>query len=293
MKPPVPSDLEKTYPQRGPLQLFRFAAPTTFQCFRCGAAKKSKLVAAHRGDWSKELCNACYGRLLSLYEIKAGTASDNDRAESLAQLLITLISREAQRQAERVFLVATERATHLQPESLKFISTSDAVARTLSADANLEWSPAVIGLCKAMELETCARLLHPVVDACRALDLSADVNDKDLGRVAAYCAGKQVKAPELGSIAHFLQTVGNSEARRQSSGLIRSFLRVATGWPGAQWILNPNGLHAGLAALTSRFRNRAAHTEEMSRGDYDACRHFVVGENGLIWRLLLSTVTNL
>ena len=289
MKPPVPSDLQKTYPQRGPLQLFRFSTPTTFQCFRCGATKKSKLIANHTGDWSKELCNACYGRLLSLHEIKAGTAPDDERAEALAVLLTTLIGRDAQRQAERAFLVAAERAAHLQPVSIKFIGTSDAVASTLAADANLEWSPAVIGLCKAMELETCARLLFPVVDACKALDMSADVKDKDLGRVAAYCAGKPVKAPELGSIAHFLQTVSNSEARRQSSNLIRLFLQLATGWPGAQWILNPTGLHAELAALTSRFRNRAAHTEEVSRSDYEACRELVIGESGVIWKLLLST----
>jgi len=34
-------------------------------------AAPSKLITVYRGDWSKRLCNSCYGRLLSIYEIKA------------------------------------------------------------------------------------------------------------------------------------------------------------------------------------------------------------------------------
>ena len=33
----VPSNVTKTYPQRGPLSQFRFADSTAFWCFRCGA----------------------------------------------------------------------------------------------------------------------------------------------------------------------------------------------------------------------------------------------------------------
>ena len=73
---PVPSTLTKTYPKRGPLQQFRFAEGTAFKCFRCGDTKKSKLITVYSGDWSRKLCNGCYGRLLSLYEIKAGTGTD-------------------------------------------------------------------------------------------------------------------------------------------------------------------------------------------------------------------------
>ena len=78
---PVPSTTIKTYPRRGPLQQFRFADRTAFRCFRCGVTKKSKLITVYAGDWSKRLCNGCYGRLLSLHEIKAGTSSDDQRAE--------------------------------------------------------------------------------------------------------------------------------------------------------------------------------------------------------------------
>src|SRR3954454_24092716 len=73
---PAPSTIVKTYPPRGPMQQFRFAESTAFDCFRCGQAKKSKLITVYRQDWSRRLCNGCYGRLLSIYEIKAGTAPD-------------------------------------------------------------------------------------------------------------------------------------------------------------------------------------------------------------------------
>ncbi len=81
--PRMPAEIVKTYPVRGPMQQHRLAASTAFHCFRCGASKKSKLVTVFGGEWSKILCNGCYGRLLSIYEIKAGTKEDDQRAEEL------------------------------------------------------------------------------------------------------------------------------------------------------------------------------------------------------------------
>lgn len=100
---PVPSNVTKTYPRRGSLQQFRFAEGTAFRCFRCGGTKKSKLITVYSGDWSRKLCNGCYSRLLSLYEIKAGTAADDQRAEQLANALLSLVTLDQQRQKLRVF----------------------------------------------------------------------------------------------------------------------------------------------------------------------------------------------
>ena len=49
----------------GDLQLFRLEKLHEFQCVRCQAVKKSKPVAVQGGDWSKLLCNGCYGLLQS------------------------------------------------------------------------------------------------------------------------------------------------------------------------------------------------------------------------------------
>lgn len=286
---PVPSTVTKTYAQRGPLQQFRFAESTAFTCLRCGDAKKSKLITVYAGDWSKRLCNGCYGRLLSLFEIKAGTGSDDQRAEALATALLSSIAIDEQRRAERLLRASEKRAEHLSPEAMRFIATAEHVARQLQTEPNLEWSPPVIGLCKAVEAEVVGRLLRPLAACSSADNLTTDKNDKDIGRVAAFCADATRKPPELGGFAHFLQTVIHSQHRRETSVLIGSFLRLVAGWTGSQWLLDPSGLHRALALLTSNFRNRAAHIDELGREDYVACRELVIGTEGIVWKLVIAT----
>ena len=166
---PVPSDVTKRYPQRGPLQQFRFAESTSFRCYRCGTAKKSRLITVYMRDWSRRLCNGCYGNLLSLYEIKAGTKLDDARAEELAAALLAVVALEDRRLAERVYRSAEKRAECLAPETVRFIVTAEHVAGQLQSEPQLEWSPAVIGLCKAVESEVVSRILIPLAhttDGC-------------------------------------------------------------------------------------------------------------------------------
>jgi hypothetical protein len=134
---PVPSTVTKTYPRRGPLQQFRFAGATAFRCFRCGASKKSKLITVYQGNWSRRLCNGCYGRLLSLYEIKAGTAADDERAEQIAAVLLSLVAIDDQRHAERLLLASETRASRLSPETLRFLATAEHVAASSARNRNL------------------------------------------------------------------------------------------------------------------------------------------------------------
>jgi len=286
---PVPSTVTKTYPQRGPLQQFRFAEATAFVCFRCGDTKKSKLITVYGSDWSKRLCNGCYGRLLSLYEIKAGTAPDDQRAEQLAALLLSTVALEEQRQAERIFRTSERRAKHLSAEAVRFIASAEYVAGTLQTEPQLEWSGAVIGLCKAVEAEVVGRVLGPLAAQVSFEDLSADKNDKDLGRVAAFCIDPDRRPPELGAIVHFLQTVIHSKQRIETSRLLNSFLKLIANWPGSHWLLDPSGLHGALASLAVSFRNRAAHIDELSDQDYVRCRELVIGPDRLLWKLVLAT----
>ena len=80
------------------------------------------------GDWSRRLCNGCYGRLLSFYEIKAGAKADDERAKELADALLLAVSLEDRRQAERVYRIAEKRAERLSPEAVTFIATAEHVA---------------------------------------------------------------------------------------------------------------------------------------------------------------------
>lgn len=285
----VPSNVTKTYPQRGPLSQFRFADSTAFWCFRCGATKKSKLITIYNGDWSKRLCNGCYGRLLSLYEIKAGTKMDDERVEELATALLSAITQDDLRQVELVYQSTEKRAKLLSRETARFIATAEHVAGQLQSAPQLEWSPAVIGLCKSVELEIVTRILIPLADTSSGADLSADKTDKDIGHIAKFCSGNTQKPPSLGVFVHFLQTVIHSKHRRNTSVVIRNFLRLARVWSDPEWILDPNSFHRALITLINQFRNRAAHIDELGRDDYLFCRDLVIGNQGIIWRLLLST----
>ena len=288
---PVPSKATKRYPRRGPLQQIRFVEATAFRCFRCGSTKKSKLISVYMGDWSRRLCNGCYGLLLSFYEIKAGAKADDERAKELADALLLAVSLEDRRQAERVYRIAEKRAERLSPEAVTFIATAEHVARHLKSEPQLEWSPAVIGLCKAVESGVVNRILVPLANKAAAVgtDLSADRNDKDIGRVAAFCMDSTRKPPELGVFTHFLQTVIHSQRRRETSAIIRAFLRLAGDWTGSNWILDPTGLHRSVVTLTTTFRNRAAHIDELGSEDYFGCRELVIGTQGVLWGLLVST----
>jgi hypothetical protein len=285
----VPSTICKTYQARGPLQQFRFSEATAFNCFRCGDSKKSKLITVYNGDWSKRLCNGCYGLLLSIYEIKAGTTAEDERVDDLAAKLFSMVAENGQRQAERLFRISEKRAERLSSEAVRFVATAEHIADGLGAFPQLEWSPAVIGLCKAVEMEIVCRVVRPLAAIASLGDLSADKRDKDLGRVAAFCADATRKPPELGTFAHFLGAVIRKRHQNSTSSLISSFLKLSTNWKDSHWMLDAAGCCDALSTLTKNFRNRAAHTDELSKHDYAGCQQLVIGAEGILWKLLLAT----
>ena len=239
-------------------------------------------------DWSRRLCNACYGTLLSVYKVKAGTGPDDSRADKLAKRVLELVSEHDHRRAERLVLASENRAVHLSSRSLRFLGTAEHLASKFDIDPYLEWSGAVICLCKAVEWEVVNHLIEPLLLKSRGANLTVDRSDKDIGRIAAYCMDKSRPRPELGTLAHFLQTVIHSRRRRKTSTLIGIFLSMSSDWTGSDWILDPHGLYASITQLTRRFRNRAAHIDELSGVDYDLCRDLVMGPDGLLWNLQIA-----
>jgi hypothetical protein len=188
-----------------------------------------------------------------------------------------------------LFCASEDRAGRLSPESLRFIATAEYVAERLEADPQLEWSPAVIGLCKAIEAEVNNRILRPLAALASRENLSVDKQDKDIGKIASFCADPKRKPPELRTFAHFLQTAIHAAQQRENSALIRVFFGLASNWPGSHWLLQSGGFHAALKMLTGKFRNRAAHTDELGKDDYAACRDHVIGPNGALWQLVVAT----
>src|SRR5262249_49142970 len=113
---PVPSSLAKVYPARGPIQQFQFADTSSFVCFRCEQAKKSKLIAVYSQDWSKRLCNGCYRHLLSIYKVKAGAQTAMRGLKVIT--LLAAVSADTRREAQQIFQASEQRARFLSPEAL-------------------------------------------------------------------------------------------------------------------------------------------------------------------------------
>jgi hypothetical protein len=245
-------------------------------------------MTVYQGDWNKLLCNGCYGRLLSIYDIKAGTAPDDERAEALATLLLTLVSKDTQEEAMKHLRVAEQQANHLSDRTLRFLATSEAVSKSLVSEPNLDWSPAVIGLCKAVECEIQERILIPLRQSLRDRTIENDLKDHHLKRVASYCSGKSEHPPELGPIRYFL-TDAASRGSDPTSGLLTTLRQLVIDWPNSDWLFAKDGLVSSLDVLTSKFRNPAAHAEELGRGEYDDCHTLVIGSKGLLWRLITAT----
>lgn len=271
------------------MQQFRIAELTAFHCFRCGQSKKSRLVVVYENDWNRLLCNGCYGRLLSIYEIKAGTKPDDEKATDLAEVLLSLLNKDQVREAERLYQLSEKRATLLSEAALKFVSTSEHLSRVLETVPDLDWSPATIGLCKAVEFEIIERVLIPLLGQTKGVNIEADVKDKDLGRVAKFIAEPNNKPPEMGTFAHFLQTSINSQTRHTTSPIVERLYKLFHSWPNSDWISRTDGLYTSIVRLTQDFRNPAAHINTLTKEDYENCREFVIGANGILWKLISAT----
>lgn len=279
----------KTYPRRGPMRQYRLAAPTSFGCFRCGLTKTSKRVAVVREDWNRLLCNGCYGLLISLHDIRAGSADDSERADALAEQLLTLASEAEQREALELLRIRSEQVDLLTERSQRLLATSEYVASHLENVTDLDWSAAVVGVCKAVEVDLVERLIEPLALECRNADLQRDIQDKDLERVARFCAGRTDKPPELGACRRFLQTARYSRSRQDTSSLLRALRRVLRRWPDSAWLLEPDGALVALEQLAVQYRNRAVHTDELQQSDFDGCHRLVLGDGGMLWELVRAT----
>lgn len=171
-------------------------------------------------------------------------------------------------------ITSLEEVMHwLHMDTVLFLHTADTLAEALR-EYDLDWSPAVIMLCKAFEKETNVRLLIPLREKTSGRDLKADISDEDLGRIARFCSAAG-QPPELGTLGHFLNTAIHSKRRRASSILLQSFYELVSGWPRSQWLVDKLGLAAALKKLTKEFRNPAAHIEKLEERDFDNCRNFV------------------
>src|SRR5215831_14093051 len=112
---------------------------------------------------------------------------------------------------------------------------------------------------------------------------------KTLHESPGFSHGQSHNRRSFGAFSHFLQTSLNSETRRTTSPSIQALYRLFSLLPNSSWLTNIRGFHDALVKLARDFRNRAAHLESLSDSDYRACREFVLGREGLLWRIIFAT----
>jgi hypothetical protein len=284
---PFRFEIVKKYPSRGPLHQCRLAAATMFTCCRCGKDKKSKLAASIHDKWDRLLCNACYGYLLSIWEIKAGDLGDLARNAELLRLLRELSDEAEVERARSVLLARDSRSFLLSAPALTMLATAEAVADGFAVRmaTELDWSAAVIGLCKAVELEAVRLICEPLCSAVSEVDLASDLAARDFRRMALFC--KRGAPIELGTIAHFLGAATSSQNSAMSP-LVSTLRSLARQWPRSDWLFDVDGFAASVRALAKNYRNPAAHTTLLSRVEYHACVELVQGEDGILWKMLAA-----
>ncbi|HEX5512438.1 MAG TPA: hypothetical protein VFX41_12045 [Actinomycetales bacterium] len=283
-----PAAVVKTMAPRGPLQQYRVATATPFTCARCGAGKKSKLLTTVSADWDSLLCNGCYGNVVRFWEIKAGDLPDEERFAALLEALGKALPPHAVESTRQELRGASPLFGALSLDAQRMLATAHAVTTALRAATDLDWSAAVIGLCKAVEVEVVRLLMEPLRRETQAHDLEPDLADKELQRIARFCAGR-APAPELGSITHFLRTAANSKRRAARSPVLGAMTAVLARCPGAGHLTDAEFLN-NLGRLTKEFRNPAAHDRLLTEDDFSRCVELVEGESGLLASLLSSTV---
>jgi hypothetical protein len=281
-------EVVKTYPQRGPLQQYRLAVSTSFLCSRCGTSKTSKLISTVDADWDRLLYNGCYGRLLSIWDIKTGSLEDEPREAALLQMLASAAPATEVMRVLSGLIASEPNYAQLSDAAQRMLATAHAVTPALRGATGLDWSIAIIGLCKAVEVEAIRRIAEPLRLAASNQDISAEAKDRDFARVARYCQGA-ANAPELGSLAYFLRAAANSKGRAKTSVLVSALRTMTKAWPSSDWLFAVGGFSNAVEQLTREYRNPAAHTALLDEEDFSRCSNLVHGQDGLLWRLAIAT----
>lgn len=61
--------------------------------------------------------------------------------------------------------------------------------------------------------------------------------------------------------------------------------------PNSTWLTDKKALLTSFETLKKNYRNRAAHTDELNKVDYENCKQLVFGDTGIMWELIISTQT--
>ena len=110
-----------------------------------------------------------------------GSAEDSECADALAEKLLALVSVDEQRNAMELLRIRASGITELTEQSQRLLATSKFVASHLANATDLDWSAAIVCICKAVEVELIERLIEPLALECRDADLDDDIQTSTSG----------------------------------------------------------------------------------------------------------------
>lgn len=276
----------KTYPCRGPLNQFRFEKSISFVCFRCSNTKTSKLVSTYRENWNLKLCNGCYGRLISLYEIRSSSDPSEAKFSALDQNIRDIWSQFENQVSELEREISKK--SSFDSDTNKFLATAEFLKRKLPDEENLEWSPAIISLCKAVENELVKKWILPLKLMAEGAKVNNQVIDKRTQRLEKYIMGINDTPPELGSIYFFIDILSKSESFRNNSPTFELIKEYSQKRPLSYKFYSSNGISDSLKELVENYRNKAAHIEVLKKEDYICCEEITLSEGGILNEILKS-----
>ena len=172
-------------------------------------------------------------------------------------------------------------AAPLHPLTDKYLRTAHTVAQVLENTA-LDWSPAIIALCKAVENELVMRLFEPLRQKTACQPFSFNLGTRTLNSVGRYLTTSGAYVPSFIAISNFLYVAG---VRPRATSLTRAFIDSIQESPQRHWLLAGDGLPDALTTLATDYRNNAAHSSELSAEDFRACKALVALPGGILARL--------
>ena len=90
-------------------------------------------------------------------------------------------------------------------------------------------------------------------------DISLDLDDIQVKRMASYLAGNLKTPPELGTFSYFLKTAINSKKRVQGSISIRAFRSYCDTLSDPDYLLNEDRAYNFFNLVATKYRNGSAH----------------------------------
>jgi len=282
----------KRYPPKGNLQLIRYDSNAPFECWRCRKTKVSKLQAIVRLEQPRIICNACYGYLQLLAEIKAQDIEPWLKANKIHDITLKDVSaKDAAQAAEKEGLRHKQYWKFLSPEAKQFIGTAKFQYEKMIDRDDLDFSGVIIELVKSFEIECINGFIEPMKNRATSELLTENDVQKDcknFGRVAKYVFGHGSKPPELGTIACTLENFIQCKKKIRDSKFLMILDAQISSCRDGDYFINRQRFVDQVFKLTRSYRNPAAHTGSMPKHAFEECRAMLMDADGALWQLVTA-----